>query len=140
MVFGSLAKAFRATSSGMPPRTVFILPHQDDELLTMGAYATTLISRGEAPYALLCTDGSASRVRNILCDGKQCTKHEGEHRYQLDADAFCDARDYEFFESCCALGFRPSRIMAHPQRDKDGQLTEEKAESLISSYLSLSLR
>ncbi len=117
------------------PTALFFAPHQDDELLTMGAYACEAIARGVDCHAVLCSDGSRSCVRGVLADGQTCGKHPGEHSFDLDLDAFSDARDREFLASCQAIGYRPSRIHFHPDRAIDGQLSVAKAREIIQHHL-----
>lgn len=114
---------------------LFFAPHQDDELLTMGAYAQLAIEQGKDAHVILCTDGSRSCVRGVLNDQQSCSKHGGTHNYELNIDKFSDARDREFLSSCMAIGYRPSRIHFHPQRAIDGNLSVEQACTIIEHYI-----
>lgn len=115
---------------------LFLLPHQDDELLSMGVFASNVLgSEHDEAYAVLCTDGSSSGVRRVLADGQTCDKHAGKHVYSMDAERFADARDKEFLGSCQALGFPPSRVLFHPKRATDGSLSVKHAEKMIRSFL-----
>lgn len=86
---------------------------------------------------VLCSDGAKSCVREVLADGQFCGKHDGSHAFELDEDAFSDARDREFLSSCQAIGFRPSRIHFAPKRAVDGRLSKEEAFSIIEWYLAI---
>ena len=116
---------------------LFFAPHQDDELLTMGIAIASAVARRHNVHVILCTDGSKSGVRNTLCNGKGCPKHEGIHSYTLSIPEFVAARDREFVESCRALGVEESHIHIPENREKDGFLSPEAAEDLILSYRSL---
>ena len=114
---------------------LFFSPHQDDELLTLGAYAQHVMSKGADAHVILCSDGAKSCVRQVLEDGQSCSKHEGSHDYCLDEAAFSDARDWEYLASCQATGYRPSRIHFTPKRAADGSLSKEEALDIIQRYL-----
>lgn len=102
----------------------------------MGVFASNVLGNGrDAAYAVLCTDGSSSNVRHVLADGQTCDKHVGKHAYDMDTSHFADARDKEFMGSCQALGFRPSQVLFHPKRAKDGSLSVEHAKKMILSLL-----
>ena len=120
-IIGRLGKNGASPSGSNGSNTVlFFAPHQDDELLTMGAYAQRAIARGADAHVVLCSDGAKSCVREVLADGQACSKHDGIHAFELDEEAFSDARDREFLSSCQAIGFRPSRIHFAPKRAVDG--------------------
>lgn len=135
--FGRKIKTQVAEKEDAGKRTfLFLLPHQDDELLSMGAFASNVLgNERDKAYAVLCTDGSSSGVRRVLADGQTCGKHADKHVYNMDAEHFADARDKEFLGSCQALGFRPSQVVFHPKRAKDGSLSVEHAEKMILSFL-----
>lgn len=117
---------------------LFFAPHQDDELLTLGAYAQHVIAEGADAHVVLCSDGAKSCVREVLADGQSCGKHDGVHAFELDEGAFSDARDREFLSSCQAIGFRPSRIHFAPKRAVDGCLSQEEALDIIQWFLAIS--
>ena len=93
-------------------KILYFVPHQDDELLGYGldiAKETKLNS--ENVYVFLCTDGSSSGVRRMLCDNKEeCFLHEGKHQYTLGSEEFSKARDREFILSLIALGVKKENI------------------------------
>ena len=132
------------TSTPMPVpaqptrKTVLVFsPHQDDELLTLGAWAQRAIAQGCDGHVVLCADGAKSCVRGVLADGQTCDKHDGVHSYNLDEDAFSDARDREFLASCQAIGYRPSRVHFAPRRAVDGCLSEDQAREIIQWFLAV---
>ena len=107
--------------------TFFFAPHQDDELTNLGVLLCRTLSEGGSAHAVLCTDGGASGVKRMLCNGGGCAWHPGAHGYTLDGPAFTAARDREFLESCRALGVPEDRIVISPYRGPDGGLSVETA-------------
>lgn len=112
------------------------VPHQDDELLTMGAAICKYIALGYDVHVVLCTDGSGSYVRHTLSDGGTCSFHSGTHSYDLGISEFVTARDAEFLASCEALGVPGENVHIDQSRGKDTQLTVSVAEGIMRSYLS----
>ncbi len=106
-------------------------PHQDDELINLGVDLCREITNGNTVHVVLCTDGSASGVKRMLCNGGTCAWHEGAHEYTLDTAAFVAARDAEFTESCLALGVQPENIVVSPLRAPDSTLTADRAEQIM---------
>lgn len=119
------------------PVMLYLVPHQDDELLTLGVDACRIISAGthEVHAALLC-DGSKSQIRQALRNGKTCPHHPGTHQYSLEIPEFVAARDREFRASCEAIGYRPENIHILPNRAIDCGLGVEFAETAITELLS----
>ena len=114
----------------------YFSPHQDDELTNLGVDLSKEVSAGSAVHVVLCTDGSASGVKRMLCRGDGCAWHAGEHRYTLDIPAFVAARDAEFTESCLALGVPEENIVVSPLRAPDSMLTADRAEAIMRQALS----
>ena len=109
----------------------YFAPHQDDELTNLGVDLCREITNGNTVHVVLCTDGSASGVRRMLCCGDGCAWHEGPHVYTLDTAAFVAARDAEFNESCLALGVKPENILVSPLRAPDSTLTADRAQEIM---------
>lgn len=116
---------------------LYFAPHQDDELLTMGIDICSSVLKHHDVHVILCTDGSKSNVRKRLNNGQKCPKHEGIHHYDLSIEAFIQARDREFMDSCRALGLDAAHIHIPEKRSIDGSLTVQAAENTIQKYLSL---
>ena len=120
----------------MAKKTVlYFAPHQDDELLTMGLDICRSVAKKWDVHVILCADGSKSYVRGLLNDGKSCSKHEGEHCYELSVEEFIAARDREFVGSCMALGVPRENIHIPEKRAVDGSVTVEEAEAIMLHYL-----
>ena len=117
-------------------KTVLLFsPHQDDEALSMGAFAVQALDHGCSVRAVLCTDGSASFVKRELSDGLTCGFHTGEHAYELSDSQFIGARDSEFQDSCKALGLTSFDVANVQGRAADSKLTVQKAKDIIRYYL-----
>ena len=114
---------------------LYFTPHQDDELLTMGIDICYSLERGADVHVILCTDGSSSSVKKTLSNGEICEKHQGKHIYNLSEEEFIKARDYEFTNSCIAMGIKEVNIHIPDIRAKDGNLTIEQAEDIIKNFL-----
>lgn len=114
---------------------LYFVPHQDDELLSMGIDICFEAQKGNDVHVVLCTDGSKSCVRSRLNDGQDCALHSENHHYNLSEQDFIRARDAEFIESCRILGVAPENIHILPQRAVDGTLKADFAEKIIVQYL-----
>ncbi len=116
---------------------LYFIPHQDDELLSMGADICNNVLHHHNVHVILCTDGSKSSVRTALSNGKSCTHHKGTHSYDISTEEFIEARDSEFLDSCRAMGLPKAKIHITGRRGVDGELTVAQAESIIKFYLIL---
>jgi|GEM_PF-1079799 len=116
---------------------LYFSPHQDDELLSMGADICNSVLRGHNVHVILCTDGSKSSVKDRLSDGKSCPRHQGKHEFALSDEEFIKTRDSEFFDSCRAMGVPKINIHITRRRGVDGELTVAQAEDIIKFYLIL---
>lgn len=115
---------------------IYLVPHQDDELLTLGLDACRTINSGESDvHVVLLTDGSKSNKRFEICNGKECPLHPGIHQYELDIPHFIAARDLEFRGSCDALGYAPGSVHFFPRRMIDSLLSTNAADAAIRSVL-----
>ena len=113
----------------------YFSPHQDDELLNLGAAICRDIDAGYDVYCVLCTDGGASGARRLIGDGGTCEWHEGRHDYPMDVSAFSAARDREFTASCLAIGVKEDHILIPADRAADGQLTADHAAELMRNAI-----
>jgi LmbE family N-acetylglucosaminyl deacetylase len=103
---------------------IFFIPHQDDELLSMGAYILQHLDAGRDVHVVLMTDGQASGVRNVLAS----------QGYPLSYAAFSKARDREFVSAMFALGLNEDHI--HFENLEDGNLSRTKVKSVMMDYIS----
>ncbi len=113
----------------------YFSPHQDDELLNLGAAICRDTDAGYEVFCVLCTDGGASGARHMLCDHGTCSWHDGRHDYPMEVSAFSAARDREFTASCLAMGLRRDHIIIPGNRAKDGQSTEEQIAAVMRNAI-----
>ncbi|WP_122262241.1 PIG-L deacetylase family protein [Ornithinimicrobium cerasi] len=108
------------TSASTQPTNVFVVAHQDDELLTFGSAIRQHAETGRV-VVVLVTDGSATAARSKIEDrlGRPVTPAE-----------ITTHRDTEFTWTCRALG-ADECVMA-PQRAVDGTLTPEAADEVMT--------
>ncbi|MBR3676889.1 MAG: PIG-L family deacetylase [Alphaproteobacteria bacterium] len=114
---------------------LYFAPHQDDELLSMGADICASVANGKDVHVVLCTDGSMSGVWKCLNNQKSCSWHKDKHTYNLSKNDFVAARDAEFKQSCTALGVKNENIHILPNRAVDGKLSVSFAEYIIRQFL-----
>lgn len=97
-------------------KVLFAVPHQDDDVITMGAAISNHVNAGHEVHVLLATDGVNSAVRE---------------QTGLSRPEFTRARDAEFVAGVQALGVDPARIHISRWSAEDGQLTELRARQLV---------
>ena len=115
--------------------SVYLAPHQDDELTNLGVDLCREAAGGKEVWCLLFTDGSSSFVRTFLANREPCPLHEGRHVYPMDRAEFARARDREFLSSLGAMGVMPERAVILPGRAQDGLLSKERAKELLLAFL-----
>ncbi len=114
---------------------LYFVPHQDDELLTMGIDICTAATENADVHVILCTDGRQSKTREILQNKQTCPLHDEPHTYELNKEDFTKARDAEFINSCLLLGVPRENIHIPPERAVDGTLDVATAEIIVKKYL-----
>lgn len=106
---------------------VFIVPHQDDETISMGAAIANHVDSRRPVHLYVVTDGGASGVRTMLCTAaynNQCLSYED----------FVKARNVEVVDAAMALGVPRDNI--HLMGYADGTLTYDKAVAIIGKIVS----
>ncbi|MBR6485033.1 MAG: PIG-L family deacetylase [Clostridiales bacterium] len=104
----------------MNKTVLYFSPHQDDELLIMGADIVRSVSTGMDVHVILCTDGSKCRIRDDLdLSPEQKTKY----------------RDEEFKNSCRALGVSEDNIHIDEDRMTDKEADLEDGCNLIEKHI-----
>lgn len=119
--------------------TVFLnlVPHQDDELITLGVETIASIrERREENHVLIFTDGSASGVHRLLANGRECSLHGGTHHYRMSRERFVAARDREFTDSCRQIGYSRANIHFPKERLRDGEMDTDGAYGVLKGFLS----
>ena len=117
-----LSAASRATWHTPGLSALYIVPHQDDEHLTLGAALLADKAAGRDVYALLTNRGEASAVRT----GKTATFLG----YTPNLETFAAARDREFVRSCELLGVTPI-VPPYSARQPDGASTPAGIAALV---------
>ncbi|MGG3467853.1 cell wall-binding repeat-containing protein [Neobacillus pocheonensis] len=120
---------------------LYIVPHQDDEILTFGVDIRNELSRGRQVHLILLTRGEDSGARNILNGEVYCWIHdkfhdpvkEGYKAGTLTPDEFADARTDEYLRASKALGVPESNI--HMQFIPNGQFYSSAIRKVIDQYL-----
>lgn len=101
VIFTGCTTAEPSVALGRP--AIFFVPHQDDELLSMGAAIQAHVAAGRDVYVVQVGDGTKSGVRPQLCD-----------RYsfcpEMTEQDFGHSRDLENQDSLLALGVKPDHI------------------------------
>jgi len=115
--------ASSATAAVTATPAIYFVPHQDDEVLSMGADIAAHVAAGRRVILVLVTDGSASGARATLCKVKAVC---------LTVPEFVAARDREFAASAAALGVRPADVFYEGK--PDGKLTAADARAVIASW------
>ena len=106
---------------------VFIVPHQDDETISMGAAIANHVDSRRPVHLYVVTDGGASGVRTKLCTAA--------YNYQcLSYEDFVKARNVEVVDAAMALGVPRDNI--HLMGYADGTLTYDKAVAIIGKIVS----
>lgn len=104
---------------GLDPQvTLYLIPHQDDELYTMGSdiIRRSLVS---PTIVVLLTDGARCDARDLIHDGGSCDELGDHHVYELSIEEFVAARDNEFLASCAALGVPRENVHVASRRMPD---------------------
>lgn len=117
-----------------PEGTVYLVPHQDDELYTWGADIIGRMREG-AVAAVLLTNGAACFVRGLLHDGGSCAELGDAHVHELSLEEFSQARDREFASSCEALGIPARNVRLWEPRMDDLALTVAGATEVVRAVL-----
>ncbi|NAZ83072.1 hypothetical protein GTR02_14730 [Kineococcus sp. R8] len=109
-----------ATPAGVDAPVVFLVPHADDETLTMGPAVERAVAEGRHVVVVLVTDGRASGARAFT---------------GLPVEEFSAARDREFLAACAALGVAEEQVfLAHTV---DGALTPGLARAVVGTWTGL---
>lgn len=105
---------------------LFFVPHQDDEVLTMGVAIAQHVKDGDNVKVIMTTDGGGSQIIKTLVNGKSCNKNcdniTDKHNIGLSRDGFVSARDREFKNACIKLGVKPENIIISTVRYLNGKI------------------
>lgn len=113
--------------SGPPaPVVVAVSPHQDDEILSMGAAILDAVSAGSTVIVLLVSRGERSSVRT-----RQLPRHLG---FVPSPHHFSALRDREFDCAVQVMGATPV-IPPYEERLADGAATPELVARMIRAHV-----
>ena len=100
------ARAQGATAACRRAPLVYLVPHQDDETLSMGASIRRAVSRSgpACVHLVLVTTGQSSGARTVLARGVRSPSTGRVVRYRLTTAQFVAARDAEFRAAAARLG------------------------------------
>ncbi|MEH7437948.1 cell wall-binding repeat-containing protein [Neobacillus drentensis] len=143
---GSVKDSIVQTLTTIKPSTrpiLYIVPHQDDEILTFGVDIRNELTRGRQVHLILLTKGEDSNARNILNGAIYCQIHKVYHdpvkeKYKagsLTPDEFADARTDEYFRASMALGVPKSNI--HTEFIPTGKYYGSEIRAIIEQYLNV---
>ena len=104
-----------------PNYAFFFTPHQDDEVLSMGAAIQAMTNAGRPVYVVLLTDGGSSQY---------CTKNNAPLNWTTKAQCVA-GRDAEFTNGVKSMGAIP---IIRTDRAVDGQLQVSYAQYIINLY------
>lgn len=113
---------------------LYFVPHQDDELLTLGV-ALARAARYDAASVVLCTDGKNCETRLWLGNGESCDDLKDSHVYPLEVEEYGHLRDVEFAAACRALGVREDAIHIPDDRMVDGRATVVQAKQIMTQWI-----
>lgn len=136
LILAMLAGLFAFNSAGAQAATttpvVWLVPHQDDEVLSYGADIRSHLQSNDGPfYAVLLTDGSHTGVCDVNKDGTFTTLEETDCTTQRDA---------EFYTAIDRLeGSTGKNITVDIPADRaaDGELTKAYVQTIIDRYQAL---
>lgn len=143
---GSVKDIIVQTLTSIKPTSrpiLYIVPHQDDEILSYGVDIRNELSHGRQVHLILLTRGEDSGARDILNGAVYCHVHNKYHNpskesYKagtLTPDEFAGARTDEFFRASRALGVPNANI--HTNFIPPGQYYGIVVRGIIEKYLSL---
>lgn len=118
--------------------SLYIIPHQDDELFTFGVDIVKRIKNKERVIVLLVADGAKCWVKDMLHDGKQCEVAQGvwdNHNFELSESEFVASRDSEFADCCARLGINKDDIFYANPRLPDMGVSVEAGRQAIMQIL-----
>jgi N-acetylmuramoyl-L-alanine amidase len=134
---------------------VYIVPHQDDEILSYGIDIRNELSKGRDVHLVLLSKGEESGARDIIngtydfesyapylagqrvkCQWHNTYHDPSKERYyhgRLSPDEFGDARTDEYYRASKALGVKPENI--HTEFISRGSYDGVNVRNVIEKYL-----
>lgn len=129
---------------------LYIVPHQDDEILSYGVDIRNELSRGRQVHLILLTRGEDSAAKETLNGVYYCRIHgkyhnpakEGYKENTLSPDEFANARTDEYFRALRALGVPRSNIHTDyvPNYQYYGSTVRPVIEKYLAAYPNADVR
>lgn len=111
------------------PPVFFYVPHQDDELLTMGHAIAHHVNNGYEVHVVLLTDGASSNaIHNV---NRELAKY---YLQPLTRQEFSYARNLEFVRALSKLGVERKHM--HLSYMEDGGTSVDEIKRLVLQYVS----
>lgn len=114
-----------STSAAVSRPAVFFVPHQDDEILSMGASIIAHLKAGRDVKVVMVTDGNTTGARTTLCEQKAIC---------LTPEQIGQARDLEFRDAMARIGVPAGNLYFE---HKPSPLENTAANEVISKYIAL---
>lgn len=124
----------RGTATACRAPIVYLVPHQDDELLSMAASIRRSLGRSGSAcvHVVLVTTGQSSGARTLMARGFKAVGQQRFTQYALSRQRFGASRDAEFRAALGRLGVAPGNVhlglARAPRVADDGSLTPAVAE------------
>lgn len=138
-VQASVASATSATHCRAP--IVYLVPHQDDEVLSMGASIRRSLGRSGTAcvHVVLVTTGQSSGARTAMARGFKAVGQQRFTQYALSKRQFAESRDAEFRASLERLGVAARNVHlglpGFPRPADDGSLTPAVAQRFVNAAI-----
>ena len=120
---------------------VYLVPHQDDEVLSMGASIRRSLNRsGQAcVHVVLVTTGQSSGARGLMARGFKAAGQQRFTAFTLSKAQFAASRDAEFRAALAKLGMSSRNVHLGlpraPRVADDGSLTPAVAERFVNAAI-----
>ncbi|GAB96441.1 LmbE family N-acetylglucosaminyl deacetylase [Kineosphaera limosa] len=117
---------------------VYLVPHQDDEVLSMAASIRRMVGRSGAAcvHLVLVTDGISSGARTSMARGWVPVGGSGVVRVSLTPAQFGAARDREFRAAAARLGVPAANVhLGLPKAPRVPALTPAASRQIVSAAI-----
>lgn len=112
---------------------VFLVPHPDDETLTMGGAIIQHLDAGRPVFLDLMTRGTATGARATLASGGTDDWHPGTHDYVLSPEQIGTARTREFLDAAARLGVTGVYVSDFGDKDLTAEEVGQRASWWIAN-------
>ena len=126
VVGGAVFNNYAPTSAAVSRPAVFFVPHQDDEILSMGASIVAHLKAGRDVKVVVVGDGTATGARITLCTQKNIC---------LTPQQIGEARDLEFRDAMARIGVPAQNL--YFEHKPEAHIDNAVANEVISKYVAL---